>query len=195
MTHHVLQQLPLWVGGDLDAERLAAVEHHLTQCPGCASAAGDLRASQHLLREATTSPFDASDQERLRRQLMARVRAEATARPARRVLPWASLLAASAASLLLAALWWRQAPATAVPKPTPGPGAVPLLMPPPQAMATRQNPAPTRTRGPSALARETLPPSVPARIEFQTADPTIRIIWLAQKQSLAETSPPTEETS
>jgi hypothetical protein len=35
----------------------------------------------------------------------------------------------------------------------------------------------------------------PARIEFQTADPTIRIIWLTQTRSLPETHPSLEEKS
>lgn len=195
MMPHVLPQLTLWVEGDLDAASLAAVEHHLAQCPDCASAAGDLRASQDLLREATTSPFEASDRARLRWQVMAQVRSEAAPRPVRRLLPRAALLAACAASLLLTVFLWRQAPAMSVPPPMPDPRATqqPLLQPP--ALAVRQIPAPPITRGPAALAREAPPPLGPARIEFQTADPTIRIIWLAQSKPLPDTTPPSEEKS
>lgn len=192
MTPHVLHQLPLWVEGDLDAADMAAVDRHLAQCPDCRSAAGDLRANQNLLREAMASPFEASDREGLRRQVMAQIRAEAAERPVRRLLPRPALLAACAASLLLAFLWWRQDPVAAVPQPAPVPK--PLMQAPllPPTMAVRRDPLPPHPRGPVASPREA-PPST--RIEFQTADPTIRIIWLAQSKSLPDPTPSTEEKS
>jgi len=195
MTLHVLDQLPLWVGGDLDAAGLAAVNRHLDQCAECRSAAQDLRVSQDLLREAATSPFEVSDRERLRRQVMAQVRAEPAAKPVRRLIPRSALLAAGAASLLLATLLWRQSPAVAVPQPTAAPGAPQHPPQPSPTMAVRQVPPPLHTRRPAASPPETPSPGGPARIEFQTADPTIRIIWLAQSKSLPDTTPSLEEKS
>jgi len=193
MTLHALDQLPLWVEGDLDAASLAAVEHHLAQCPDCASAAGDLRASQDLMRETMTSPFDASDRERLRRRVMAQVRTKAASRPVLRLLPRATLLAACAASLLLAILLGRQKPAVAIPELRPAPTAPhPHSPQPPPTMAVRRGLLPLRIREPAASPREA--PHA-TRIEFQTADPTIRIIWLAQSKPLLDTTPSTEEKS
>lgn len=195
MTLHVLAQIPLWVEGDLDAAGMAAVEHHLVQCPACRSAAQDLRASQDLLREATASPFEVSDRERLRRQVMTQIRAEAAAKPVRRLQPRSVLLAACAASLLLAIFLWRQGPAIAVPQPTAAPKAPQQPPQPPPALALQQDRTPPPTRGPAASPREAPPPAGPARIEFQTADPTIRIIWLAQAKPLPDPTPSLEENS
>ncbi len=195
MMPHVLSQLPLWVEGDLDAASLTAVEHHLAHCPDCASAAGDLRASQDLLKEATTSPFEASDRARLRRQVMAQVRSEAAPRRVRRLLPRAALLAACAASLLLTVFLWRQAVAVAVQQPAALPKAPQQPPQPPPTVAVRQDPPAHHTPGPLAPLREAPPPLGPARIEFQTTDPTIRIIWLAQSKPLPDTTPPSEEKS
>jgi len=197
MTLHVLDQLPLWVEGDLDAASLAAVEHHLAQCPGCAAAAGDLRASQIRLREASTSPFDTSDRARLRRQVMAKVRSEAAARPVRRLAIRPALLAACAASLLLAALVWRRGHDLQ--------GGAPQLMPPPLPEAVLPSSPPElpsntvrrqaashphpRGRPASNHDLEAAPQGEPTRIEFQTANPNIRIIWLAQAKPRPETEP------
>ncbi|MBK8572927.1 MAG: zf-HC2 domain-containing protein [Holophagaceae bacterium] len=148
MTPHVHPQLPLWVEGDLDAADMAAVDHHLDQCPDCRSAAENLRASQIQLREAMVSPFGASDRERLRRQVMVQVRAEGAAKPVRRLLPRFALLAACAASLLLAVFLWRQGPAAVAPEPTSAPKGHQHPAQPPPALAVRQDPSPPRTRDP-----------------------------------------------
>jgi len=195
MTPHVLPQLPLWVDGDLDAASLAAVEHHLVQCPDCREAAESLRASQNLLREAMVPPFGVSDRERLRRQVMAQVRAETPAKPVRRLLPRAALLAACAASLLLTVFLWRRNPAVIVQHPAAVPNTPRHPQQPPPAVAVRQDSPLHHTLGSLAPLREAPPPLGPARIEFQTADPTIRIIWLAQSKPLSDTTPPSEEKS
>jgi hypothetical protein len=44
-----------------------------------------------------------------------------------------------------------------------------------------------------AVAPADSPPEAPTRIEFQTADPTIRIIWLARATPLPEANPSTQE--
>ena len=43
--------LPLWVGGDLDAEGLRAVEDHLAGCAPCAEKASRARGARAVLRE------------------------------------------------------------------------------------------------------------------------------------------------
>lgn len=195
MTLHVLHQLPLWVEGDLDAADMAVVDHHLDQCPDCRSAAENLRASQIQLREAMVSPFEASDRERLRRQVMVQVRAETTAKPVRRLLPRFALLAACAASLLLTVFLWRRNPAVIVQHPAAVPNTPRQPPQPPPAVSVRLDSPSHHTLGTLAPLREPPSPLGPTRIEFQTADPTIRIIWLAQSNPLPDATPSLEEKS
>lgn len=196
MTLHVLHQLPHWVEGDLDAAGLAAVDRHLAQCPDCRSAAEALRASQIQLRTAMASPFETADRERLRRQVMAQIPVEAAAKPVHRLAPRSALLAACAASLLLAVFLWRQDVPIERRQPSVDPTATPQpSQPVPRTAAIPRELPPPTTRGRPAPPRETPPPASPTRIEFQTADPTIRIIWLAQSKPLSGTTPSTEEKS
>ena len=193
---HVLDRLPLWIEGDLEAADMAAVDRHLSQCPACQEAAEGLRASQAWVRESTTSPFDAADHGHLRRQVMGRIRAEA--RPIRRLHLRPALMAAAA--LLLAVLVWQQ-PGGREGTPLPSdPLPSPLEVPPSSARAARPEPPPPATSLPHPRGRpaskadlESPPQSEPTRIEFQTADPTIRIIWLAQAKPLPATEPLPEE--
>ncbi|MCE1205162.1 MAG: zf-HC2 domain-containing protein [Holophagaceae bacterium] len=194
MTRHVLHQLPLWVEGDLDAAGMAAVDRHLAQCPDCASAAGALRASQDLLREAMVSPFTTADRERLRGRVLAQVRVEASTKPTRRLIPRPALLAVGAATLLFTVILWRQEPTVAIPEPRPAPTAPQPPPEPPPAVAFQRGPLPLRIRESAATPGKTTLPAIPTRIEFQTADPTIRIIWLAQSNPLPDTTPSMEET-
>ena len=197
MTLHVLAQLPLWVEGDLDAVDMAAVDRHLAQCPDCRAAAADLRASQTRLREAMDFPFEASDRERLRQRVMDRLRADAAARPARRLMPRSALLATCAASLLVATFVWRRGHEVD--------GGTPQIMPPPvpeivQPSSLAELPIPTVRRQNASLPHprerpaprqdpEPPPQGEPTRIEFQTANPNVRIIWLAQAKPRPETEP------
>lgn len=202
---HVLEHLPLWVEGDLGESETAVIDGHLAECSACREAAEDLRRSQAWLREAMASPFEARDRDRLRRAVMDRIRAEAALPPSPRFLTRPALLAACAASLLVASLaWWLprdrgQAPTMVRVAPAPdgtlGPSgrtpqpitAVPRISPSPQIRVTQARIAPVPTHETES------PPSEPARIEFQTADPTIRIIWLAQAKPMPETTPFPEE--
>lgn len=196
MTSHVLDLLPLWVEGDLTTTERAAVDSHLAVCPACQSAAEQLKTSQAWLREAMAVPFDASDRERLRRGVMDRIRTEPTERPTCRLALPAALFA-TAAALLAAFLTWHQHRGSTMQAPV-------LATPPPPTVA--ENPSqtdpqpmtthPETTRAARAHVRplpqqesEPLPQGGPTRIEFQTSDPNIRIIWLAQAKSLPETIP------
>lgn len=200
MTLHVLDQLPLWVEGDLSAADLALVEGHLAECPTCQEAAARLQASQAWLREAMTPPFIPIDHENLCHAVMAQVRVEAAAKPIRRLTVRHGLLAACAASLLVAALVWRQEHAAVTLRPLGAPSALPAgatqtvpVIPPPMA---RQGPVRVGPLQEPLLRPEepvSSPIEGPARIEFQTADPNIRIIWLAQAKPLPETNPLIQE--
>lgn len=201
MTIHVLDQLPLWVEGDLSDPEMAMVDRHLTHCPTCREAAEEMRASQAWLREALAAPFSASDEGAWHRAVMAQIRLEAATKPVRRLAVRRGLFAASAASLLLAAFLWRRdrpavASAPGIPAPMAAlrPGAEPTREASPR-VAHRDPipslPPPTRPR--TAAAPADSPPGEPARIEFQTADPTIRIIWLARATPLPDTNPPLPE--
>ncbi len=190
MTLHVLNQLPLWIGGDLDDDEAVAVERHLADCPACRAEAERLSTSQAWLREAMASPFDASDGERLRQRVMAQL--PARTRPVRRLHLRPAFMAAAA--LLVAALVWRQHgdPGAPAPMQAPNPG-VPAVPTTPAALPrTAALPQPRAHPRPRS---HPIPPTQdePARIEFQTADPAIRIIWLAQARPLPGTAPFPEE--
>lgn len=201
MTVHVLDQLPLWVVGDLSAADLAQIEGHLAECPACAAAAEGLHTSQAWLREALAPPFVPIDHENLRHAIMAQIRTEAAAKAVHRLAIRPALLAACAASLLIATLIWRRdrpavasAPGIPASMATLRPGVEPTQEASPR--LARHDPArvllpPTRPR--TAVAPADSPPEGPARIEFQTADPTIRIIWLARATPLPDTNPSLQE--
>ncbi len=200
-TTHVLDQLPLWIEGDLKSPEMAAVEAHLAECPRCQEAAAQLRTSQGWLREALAPPFDPAPQHPLRRRVMDRIRAETPTKPAPGLVRRSALLAACTASLLIGFNLWRQshripsvlplgpAPPEAVEQPT-GPA---LHLP----LATHGHPAPRAIRArPAPRPEAQAPPQdKPACIEFQTADPSIRIIWLAQSKPQPGTRPSLEDKS
>jgi hypothetical protein len=202
-TPHVLDQLPLWIEGDLDATGTADVEGHLATCPACRSSAEELKTSQAWLRDAMAAPFTAGHRDHLRRRVMDQVRTEAAARSTHQLAIRRSLLAACAASLLLAALVWRQQRGTQARAPLLLAPPLPKVverpsLPDPQPITTEQRPvssAQARPHSASTQAFESPPLGEPARIEFQTSNPTIRIIWLTQTKSLPETHPSPEEKS
>ncbi len=199
MTIHVLDQLPLWVEGDLSAADLAVVESHLVECPTCREAAARLQISQAWLREALAAPFSATDERAWHHAVMAQIRVEATAKPTLRLALRRGLLAACAASLLIATFIWRREPKGPVQfSGFEVPPAPKTVAPPPDAQpihAPREAPRLTQPSPRKALAQNTgsPPPAEPARIEFQTADPNIRIIWLARATPLPDTNPSLQE--
>jgi hypothetical protein len=201
MTSHVLDLLPLWVEGDLNGTEQAAVDSHLAVCPACRSAAEQLKTSQAWLREAMAAPFDASDQGRLRRRVMDQIRTEIPAKPVRRLTVRPALLAACAATLLVATLVWRRgrgddggAPLL-LPSPLPEVVQPPTPPDPPSNRVDRQTASLHHPRGRPASKPdlEPTPQGEPTRIEFQTADPNIRIIWLAQARTLPDATLPLPE--
>jgi hypothetical protein len=199
-TLHVLDQLPLWIAGDLTHHEMACIEAHLAKCPTCHAAANALRTSQDWLREAMASPFDASDATHLRHRVMDQIRTETTAKPIQRFRVRPALIAASAASLLAASLVWRmdqrrEAPPATIEMPPIPPVAEIRPQPAPEPTAASRRATPIHLSRVEPIPRETESPpqNEPARIEFQTADPTIRIIWLAHAKPLPEPTAPFSE--
>jgi hypothetical protein len=200
MTPHVLEQLPLWIEGDLGTTATAEVEDHLAICPACRSTAEQLKTSQAWLRDAMAPPFTAGHRDHLRRVVMEQVRAEAASRSTHHLALRRSLLAACAASLLISTLVWRQQRGTqaraplvlAPPLPmvvegAPQPDLQPIPTEPRRVSSAHARPHPVPTQAP-----ESPPSGGLARIEFQTSDPNIRIIWLAQAKPLPAPTAPEE---
>ena len=183
-NRHVLNRLPLWIAGDLDATETEAVQAHLDQCPDCRIAADRLSESRAWVRETLEPPFDAADHVRLREAILVQVRLAEPPHRASRLRPRAALLATAAAALLVLTLShpWHQAP-PASPLPAPPALAGTTTVPAPQATARTAppRPAPLRLARARPAPREATDADTgPARIEFQTSDPTVRIIWLAR---------------
>ncbi|MDE3032332.1 MAG: zf-HC2 domain-containing protein [Acidobacteriota bacterium] len=195
-TRHVLDRLPLWLEGDLPEREAEAIQNHLNHCPDCQAAAERLRTSQAWLREALAPPFDAADHAALREAVMAQVRSAPSPRRLSRLVPRAALLAAGAAALLIAVLipLRRRLPAP-LPQVASAPSLPPAhpLPPPPSRSAPNSSIPLQMTRNhPLRMARVEPPPG-PTRIEFQTSDPSIRIIWLAQATPSPDPNPPLPE--
>ena len=176
---HVEDQLPLWVEGDLGAEEAVAVEIHLAACAACREAAEALRESQAWLR-SDAAPFNAEDREDLRRAVLARVQG-----PARGAWWGAGIAALAAAALLI--FFVRPHPVEAVaslPAP-PAPAPAPVAPPERVVRVARRHPV-----------RPPLEPSAgpgASRIEIQTDNPQIRIIWLARADAPQDPLHPTQE--
>lgn len=174
MNDHVKDQLPLWIGGDVEASEATAIEAHLAQCESCRAEADAYRQSQAWLKEASLPPFEPEEREALRRTVMAQIvsRPPATAR----WIGWGAAVLA-AASVLFLTLHRTKSPVPEAPAPRLATMEPPKLAPapvPPLRVARRHAhpPRPDLTltaAGPG-----------PSRIEIQTANPRIRIIWLAR---------------
>jgi len=178
-TRHVTDQLPLWVGGDLADAEVQVVEAHLFQCASCRVAAESLRESRQWLQEGAESPYSAEELAAFRTGVMARIRAEAASRRPRKTGRTSRLWLLAAATLLLTAGAFRlvrhpsagerpgaSSPALVASAMEPTPPA------PPRLAVARQRPLPAK-----ATPREG--PAF-SRLELQTSDPQIRIIWLAR---------------
>jgi anti-sigma factor RsiW len=191
-TNHVLEQLPLWIEGDLSAQASDAVQAHLADCPTCHATAERLRTSQLWLKEAMEPPFEASDLVDLRQNVMGQLRQEQVTPPVRGLAVRPTLLAACAAVLLVAGLAWRQERTLAVPAPAQKPvtspiaDAVPLHPDPSPVQLARIHPGDIQARIRPKKTAETAPSHGLARLEFQIPDSNIRIIWLAQATPLPD---------
>ena len=192
-TPHVLNQLPLWIEGDLSEAEARPVSDHLESCPSCRACAEALRESQTWLKDVPPLPFEDPDFAQVRRRVLEQLATDSTA-PARiKRAPqtlWRPLLVA-AASLLFILLASRgnlqkPQPVIALPPPpsqAPEPPPTPSLPPVPTTPRVTHGPSPNP--GPIPLPRPSQgaeplkePPTTAIRIELQTPNPNIRIIWL-----------------
>lgn len=186
----VRESLPLFVEGDLTAAEASSLGAHLAGCAACREEEAAFRASQAFLKEVPTPVFDETFHADVRRAVRLRISAEAeTRRRFAFVRLWATL-AATAAAILVAFLLVRrpQHETTFAARPTPAPAA-------PEAPAVAQTPAVLAPAVPAAsvaahphshrpaLARHAPRPAtdIPrvTRIEMRTANPNVRLIWLA----------------
>ena len=176
-TPHVLHLLPLWAGGDLSRAESEAVQAHLGNCPNCRAEAEALASTLALLKEAPLAPFSESDRAVLRASVMEQIRREAP-RPLRRT---AWLWAAAALMLAVASPFLLRHPALpAIPVTAPEADRAPLVTPKPvPAGPGMPRSRPLARRTPPAVESSSPDPTL-TRIEFQTSNPNIRIIWLAK---------------
>ncbi len=191
-TAHVLERLPLWVEGDLPEGEASAIQAHLDVCPACLEAAEALRESQAWLKCASGSPFTFEERRQLRQDVMARIQAEASrerprAAPFLRIRPVLLAVAVLGLFLILAVKGLPRSHAVVharlaqVPPPRPEP---------PAEVAPDPHPRPARLR---ASAPQIEVPASLSRIEFQTRNPTIRIIWLARANAAPVEPPPSPD--
>lgn len=168
-SRHVTDLLPLWIEGDLDARGSREAEAHLAECGPCRAEAEALRESQAWLKSAAP-PFSEEDRDELRQAVLARIQA-----PEERVpkVWWIAPLAAAA----LLIVFLRPHPAA----------VVAVLSPAPPLPASRSFPLLPVAKPLRAARRQVIPPPLEpdagpgaSRIELQTSNPQIRIIWLAR---------------
>ena len=183
---HVVDRLSLWVGGDLAENDRDAVQAHLDRCPECRAAARALTESRAWLLQDSVPPFTAEDRLSLRADVMARIRAEHP----RRLRSWPQLLLAAAA--LGGVLLYQNRPRPEPPSVAqrPAPAALPVPAPDPPSPAI---PVHRVRRHPSPIIPTEVPELALARIELQTDNPNIRIIWLAR--STAPVAPPDQRVN
>ena len=194
--------LALRSGGDLPGGREAQVSAHLAGCEPCRSLALDLGRSAAWTKEAVPPPLTDTAYAEMRREVWRRIES-GQARPKAGMigrLAWAAagIFAAALAAFLLvprprqgSAVVARRPPAI---RPRATPATQPAVSPIPEApaaasaAASATSPEPFRVAAVSRPRRPARQRSSAAagdspveRIEFRTANPNVRIIWLVRK--------------
>jgi hypothetical protein len=183
------------VGEELEGRQKREVEEHLAVCEGCRLLRRDLLRSRAWIASIPAPPFGEAESGELRRGVWREIESRGLrtggARPRCR-----RLALSSAAGLLVAVLAGlavlsrgRSGPAALPPvaalRAAQGQGAAVLALPrpPEESASVAQEPVPAKARLSRARERRhtaAVPPEV-VRIEFQTANPDVRIIWLVKK--------------
>jgi hypothetical protein len=189
--------LPLSVGEELEGRQRREVEEHLAACEGCRLLQKDLLRSRAWIASIPVPPLGQAESRELRRGVWQEIekrglRAGGAPRPYRR------LALSGAAGLLVAVLAGlsllsrgrpggvASPPAAAVPA---APEETVAAVAPPRAVDIEESaspkPVPAKARSPRARAgrRTGAVPSEVVKIEFQTANPDVRIIWLVKKSA------------
>jgi len=190
--------LALRAGGDLPGSDVARLSGHLEACSGCRALGDELTASVAWVRDSTAPPVAVEEYAAIRRDVWRRIEAggERPRSPlaGRLVLTAAGLFAAALAAVILD----RRAPResrTVVAAPPAATAAARAVGPSPALAEAPSVPAPAHvvTAGPVRAAASILrrpagrrSPAVSGesaveRIEFRTANPNVRIIWLVRK--------------
>jgi Putative zinc-finger len=203
----VEEKLALFVGddpgADLSAEEARNVASHLASCEKCRALEESYRASQRFLLSGGPLPFGEKDYAEIRKAVRAKI--EVTPRRLsfwmaagaflERTRPLSLALSAAAVLVLglLLARWWEQQPPVPVAAHATPPDAN-TPAPPAAVVVTVLPPAPVQPRVPRPR-RPALPTPGNAlavsRIEIQTQNPNVRIIWLPSSPdtSTSETDP------
>jgi hypothetical protein len=185
----VRRALPLYVGHDLDAGGTRKIAAHLAECENCCSIEAGLRESRVWLESAPPPPMDESDFASVRRGVWrmieagGRVAGKDPRRAGRLVLAGGLL----AGALLAAFLSLRPRPEAFEPMAREIAVSPPAALPvePSRIVVSSPSPAPRHPAHSLSLAR--VRPAMTAarqsvvKIEFQTANPDVRIIWLVKK--------------
>lgn len=179
--------LPLFIGRDLDAASMREISAHLATCGGCRMAETSLRRSREWLESAPPPPMDESDFAAIRRGVRRRIEANGDAGPRDRRRAGGLALAGVLAAALLAVVFFLR-PASEIPRPAAaGHSPVAVLAAPPSSSRAAENlPAPAPRRAIRQVSRARIRLPAPAarpgivKIEFQTANPDVRIIWLVK---------------
>jgi len=193
----VEKTLALFVGRDLDPERMSKIAAHLEACERCRGLQAELEAGRVFLEASPAPPLSPADYDTLRRDVWRRIETGA-GRPAggragRLILASAGILAVAFAAILVlrARLELPRAPGgTAAPR-----KEAPVAALPAAPLEETDSPPAPAAFGPDNLRKAVRParrrpdPSV-VRIEFQTANPDVRIIWLVKKGEAAPAAAP-----
>jgi hypothetical protein len=187
--------MPAFAGDDLDGAELAAMAAHVRDCGPCAALAEGYRESLELARAASAPDVEDAFYGMLRAAVLAEIASEHR-RPRWRPLAIAAALAGLAAATLLAALVLSTRPAARhepiVTSPKAPPAIVEEATPVPTAPEVVRNDAPRKRIAPRRRPPvPRTPRQAPAdtaemmRIEYQTANPNIRVIWFVPRESNA----------
>ena len=188
--------LPLLAGDELEGRRKGEIEEHLAGCEMCRLLQGDLLRGRAWIASIPVPPLGEAESGELRRGVWREIesrglRAEGVASRYRR------FAVSSAAALLAAVLVGLAVLSRGRPGPAASPpaAAVPAA---PERMVMAVAPARTVEEVEESAAPEPVPakarplraragrhtgavPSEVVKIEFQTANPDVRIIWLVKK--------------
>ena len=205
----VEKALPLLVGGDLAAEEAREVASHVEACAECREIHSQLAESLRWLQLAPPPPFADADFAAVRRNVWREIQA-GRHRPvwsaARLVFAAGGVLAAVLVAVVSARLAGGRpelpgrpaGTASLQPKIRP---SVPSVVTAEAAEAAEPEPAapvvlsrrePGRSSRPGAAARPVAPAgeSQTVQIEFRTANPDVRIIWLVEKGQASRSALP-----
>ena len=191
---HIQNLLPLYIEGDLPSQQADTVRAHLFSCPRCRESVSEYEASQEWLRASASTQLDDRFFDDLRASVWRGI--EESNKPSVFFPRWSWAIAFALLLITAGALLYSSMPPVRdvpdVVKLPPSPGT------PSVAAVTEPHP-PEVKRRPRRMRPLRMTPLLPApaqaertevahdgsdsmlRIEIQTADPNVRIIWLVPK--------------